>query len=50
MKGTEEQTYKYYSTQRPIGINTYPKQNGIFFENYDEKKYIEEIEREAWGR
>lgn len=49
MKGTEEQTYKYYSTQRPIGINTYPKQNGIFFENYDEKKYIEEIEREAWG-
>lgn len=46
---SETGKYKYYSTQRPLGINTFPKQNGIYFENYDEKTYIEEIDREAWG-
>lgn len=49
MRETSERTYKYYSIQRPLGINTYPKQNGIFFKNYNEKTYIEEIKQDAWG-
>lgn len=41
---------KYYSTQRPVGIGTYPdNSNFCEFENYGCKKYIEEIGRGAWG-
>ena len=44
--------YKYYSIHRPVGIGTFPKPEGntvISIENYDERKYIKEIGREAWG-
>ena len=43
---------KYYSTLRPVAPGTYPKYPAnkptqIF--NYDERKFIDEINREAWG-
>lgn len=43
---------RYYSTERPVSLGTYPKSKDnkiteIF--NYDDKTYIEEIGREAWG-
>lgn len=41
--------YKYYSTQRPIGIGTYSRKNNTSINNYDTKKFIDEIGREAWG-
>lgn len=44
-----EQSYKYYSTQRPISIGTYPTKNNLDIKNYDTKTYINEINREAWG-
>ena len=39
----------YYSTQRPIGPGTYPKDGIIEIVNYDSRKYIEEIGKPAWG-
>lgn len=43
---------RYYSTQRPVMPGSYPKNkdNQITeIYNYDDKTYIEEIGREAWG-
>ena len=43
---------RYYSTQRPVTPGSYPKRkdNEITeIYNYDDKTYIEEIGREAWG-
>lgn len=43
---------KYYSTQRPISIGTYPKPQGnpvIDFHNFDRRQYVQEIGGEAWG-
>lgn len=44
--------YRYFSTERPIAPGTYPipygcRVHGI--ENYDERTYIPEIRRYAWG-
>lgn len=47
--GVNEAEYKYYSILRPIELGTYPKDGMKSFQNFDEKKYINEIEREAWG-
>jgi hypothetical protein len=43
--------YKYYSTQRPIDIATYPKtENGpVRFENYDRREEVEQGRMLAWG-
>jgi len=44
------QTYTYYSTQRPLMPGTFPKKQAAQdIVNFDEKKYCEEIGREAWG-
>lgn len=41
---------RYYSTQRPFGPGTYPRQGGTeTITNFDGKIYCEEIGREAWG-
>lgn len=43
----------YYSTQRSVGPGTYPKPKGNFplsIENYDERIFVPEIGREAWGK
>ena len=43
------EVYVYFSTERPISIGTYPKENVITVYNYSSKTYKEEIEQEAWG-
>lgn len=40
---------KYYSTHRPIGPGTIPKKGVIRVCNFDDKLYVPEIKREAWG-
>lgn len=44
--------YRYYSTQRPIMPGGYPKpQNNevLEIENFDNKKFVEEVGCQAWG-
>ena len=43
--------YRYYSTQRPVDIGTYPKSAGepISIFNYDERARIEPWGFRAWG-
>ena len=41
--------YIYYSTQRPVSLGTYPKKGMREIVNFDERKFCEEIGREAWG-
>ena len=41
---------RYYSTQRPVGIGTFPKSQTVArIENFDRRTYCPEIGREAWG-
>lgn len=43
---------RYYSTQRPVSLGTYPRPQGnkvLNIENFDEKTFCEPIGREAWG-
>lgn len=39
---------RYYSTLRPIGLGTCPD-NFVEFENFDFRKHVDSINREAWG-
>lgn len=44
--------YRYYSTQRPVMPGSYPdpKNNKVLkIENFDHKKFVEEVDRPAWG-
>lgn len=44
--------YKYYSTQRPVSIGTFPKHTDsppIRFENYNGRTWMECNTRLAWG-
>lgn len=40
---------RYYSILRPVGIGTYPKEGMETFHNFDQREYVDEIKREAWG-
>lgn len=41
----------YYSTQRPIDIGTIPRlPKPKVIENFDERTYVDDIGRYAWGR
>jgi len=43
---------RYYSTQRPVSLGTYPKPRGnkvLDVENFDERTYCEPVGRMAWG-
>lgn len=42
--------YRYFSTMRPVSIGTYPN-NGKVVEihNFDSRKMVSKIQREAWG-
>ena len=42
-------SFKYYSTQRPVSIGTYPKGGVLEITNFDFREYVEEIGRKAWG-
>ena len=47
-----ENQYKYYSTQRPVDIGTYPKPNGnqpVEIQNYDQRVPVENGALRAWG-
>ena len=48
---SEKDAYKYYSTQRPIDIGTFPKtENGpIRFEDFDKRSEVEQGQFLAWG-
>ena len=43
--------YRYYSTQRPVDIGTYPKTENDFayFVNFDKRKWVENSTFRAWG-
>lgn len=50
MAGQKGYCMRYYSTQRPLGPGTFPKQDGSeTITNFDRKIYCEEIGRDAWG-
>lgn len=40
---------RYYSIHRPVGPGTFPKAGAQEIQNYDDRTYIKEIGREAWG-
>ncbi len=41
--------FKYYSTQRPVSIGTFPKEGAVEIVNFDRRTFVEDIGREAWG-
>ena len=47
----EKDAYKYYSTQRPVDIGTFPKTDGgpVRFENFDIRENVEQGQFKAWG-
>lgn len=48
----KQEVYRYYSTQRPVDIGTYPKEPEnpmVGFLNYDERTSVEHGAYHAWG-
>ena len=45
------ETYRYYSTQRPVDIGTFPKTEGgpTHIENFDKRQPVERGRFQAWG-
>lgn len=41
--------FKYYILNRPVSIGTQPSRGLINFVNYNQRTFIGEIGREAWG-
>lgn len=48
---SEKSAYKYYSTQRPVDIGTFPKtDNGpLYHVNFDKRENVEQGQFNAWG-
>ncbi|KPU43205.1 hypothetical protein OXPF_32190 [Oxobacter pfennigii] len=48
---SEKSAYKYYSTQRPVDIGTFPKtENGpLYLVNFDKRESVEQGRFLAWG-
>lgn len=42
--------HAYYMTQRPFSIGAQPKEGLVEVEDFDSRKHIEEIGRDAWSR
>ena len=42
--------HAYYMTQRPFSIGAQPKEGLVEVEDFDGKKRVEEIGRDAWSR
>ena len=40
--------FTYYLLLRPVGIGCQPK-GFVSYENYERRKYVPEIDHEAWG-
>lgn len=49
--GSEKSAYRYYSTQRPVDIGTFPKtENGLLYlVNFDKRESVEQGRFLAWG-
>ena len=48
----ENGRYRYYSTQRPVDIGTFPKPSGnapVEIHNYDKRQLVENGTMQAWG-
>lgn len=45
----QPEVYRYYSTQRPVGIGTYPTGQIVNFENFDSRQPVENGAFQAWG-
>ena len=41
--------YRYYLLYRPAMPGSIPTKNLVHIENFDDRKYVEEIDRKAWG-
>lgn len=42
--------YRYYSTMRPVMPGGFPKRQEVMeIRNFDNREYVEEIGRDAWG-
>ncbi len=41
--------YKYYSLLRPVSVGTIPNCTISEMINFNQRKYVDEIQREAWG-
>lgn len=48
---TEKGAYRYYSTQRPVDIGTFPQtETGpVRFENFGSRRFVEQDQFMAWG-
>ncbi len=48
---SEKSAYRYYSTQRPVDIGTFPKtENGpLYLVNFDKRESVEQGQFLAWG-
>ena len=48
---SEKSAYRYYSTQRPVDIGTFPKtENGpLYLANFDKRESVEQGQFQAWG-
>lgn len=42
--------HAYYMTQRPFSIGAQPNEGLVEAEDFDGKRYVEDIDREAWSR
>lgn len=40
---------RYYSTQRPVGPGSFPKKGVVEIFNFENRIYVPEIGRKAWG-
>ena len=47
----EDGKYRYYSTQRPIALGTYPngENKPVVIENFDDRQTVENGQLQAWG-
>ena len=48
----EIKVYRYYSTERPVSLGTYPKTRGnmpINIKNFEKRLYVPEVKHEAYG-
>ena len=48
VEGERRRSHRYYLLLRPVGIGTQP-QGMKDWHNFDSRKYIPEIDHEAWG-
>ena len=52
MQTDEPQLYRYYSTQRPVDLGTYPKASDnmpVEIQNFDSRQPVEKGQLQAWG-